>query len=636
MTDILQHPYAQAFARALVHFVWQGAGIGLVVFALTRFSGLSAFARYAVGVGALVAMLVAPAVTFAMLAGQSAAEPQRAALFSAGGGQVIGRDPAATSEPIAPVAEANPAATRAAPFGPSAAILALWCSGVVLFSLRLLGGWLVARRVALRAIEPAAQEIQTLACRLSDQLGLDRVVRVVVSSAVAVPVMIGWLKPVVLLPMAALSGLTMDQVEAVLAHELAHVRRHDYLVNLLQSVVETLLFYHPAVWWVSRSVRTDREHCCDDVTLGVCDRMVYATALTELATMTAPPRVALAVTDGSLVNRVRRILGRPVVDRQPVSGWLGALVVLLVVGSIAAGSLASARASGSAPAIAPVSLAQTPAVVAQSSSSPVAVAVTVPSGQGQSQTQSQTQARADEVRRLQQEVEARMRKIQEERSRIDEQRSKNEFEKAQTQSEAKLEALMAELEAVRKQYEQTKTKVAVGLANTAALTDLQARIQILEQKIRAEEADIAFLFSDLELRQREGALARETLASDEAQVKLQRLVEQQQLETNIKKMAEIQDLARVGAESMPAAAADARVQVRDVLTIVISGEPDLPRAYVVQADGSIRFPLVGSIQVLGLTARQVHEAIGKQLLDRHLAAGAVMDVTLRRPRSDRE
>ncbi len=125
----------------------------------------------------------------------------------------------------------------------------------------------VARRLVTRAIRPVAPEIHALARIVAGRLALDRIVHVAQSSAVSVPVMVGWLKPVVLLPAAAMSGLTIQQIEALLAHELAHVRRHDYLVNLLQSVVETLLFYHPAVWWMSRQVRAEREHCCDDLAL---------------------------------------------------------------------------------------------------------------------------------------------------------------------------------------------------------------------------------------------------------------------------------------------------------------------------------------------------------------------------------
>ena len=141
-------------------------------------------------------------------------------------------------------------------------------------------------------------------------------VEILESAAVAVPTLVGWVKPVVLLPAAALAGLTAVQLEAILAHELAHVRRHDYLVNLLQSIVETLLFYHPAVWWVSAEVRAEREHCCDDLAIAVCgDRLVYVSALAELTSIERQV-FALAATDGSLLTRVRRILGQPAPARR--------------------------------------------------------------------------------------------------------------------------------------------------------------------------------------------------------------------------------------------------------------------------------------------------------------------------------
>ena len=208
---------------------------------------------------------------------------------------------------------------------------------------------------------------------MAGRLALDRVVRVCESSAVLVPVMIGWLKPVVLLPASTISGLAPAQVEALIAHELAHVRRHDYLVNLLQAVVETLLFYHPAVWLVSNHVRTEREHCCDDLAVGVCDRLVYVTALADLAALTTVPRVALAATGGSLLGRVRRILGAGNDNRLPVSGSLSALLVLLVGGILVPISLVSAR--GASPAVTPAPVqaptqASTPAVATAPRPSP--------------------------------------------------------------------------------------------------------------------------------------------------------------------------------------------------------------------------------------------------------------------------
>ena len=121
------------------------------------------------------------------------------------------------------------------------------------------------------------------------------------------------MKPVVLLPASALAGLTPQQLEAILAHELAHIRRHDYLVNLLQTLVETLLFYHPAVWWLSRRIRIERENCCDDLAVSLCgDPCTYARALADLEALRGPARsLAMAANGGSLLQRVRRLLGAP-------------------------------------------------------------------------------------------------------------------------------------------------------------------------------------------------------------------------------------------------------------------------------------------------------------------------------------
>ena len=136
----------------------------------------------------------------------------------------------------------------------------------------------------------------------------------------------------VLLPAAALSGLSPLQLQAILAHELAHVRRHDYLVNLLQSAVETLLFYHPAVWWISAEIRAERENCCDDLAVAVCgDRLVYVSALAELTSIERRA-FALAATDGSLLTRVRRILGRPAAARRELPPSWGILTLVVLLG----------------------------------------------------------------------------------------------------------------------------------------------------------------------------------------------------------------------------------------------------------------------------------------------------------------
>jgi beta-lactamase regulating signal transducer with metallopeptidase domain len=361
--ELLLHPYAQVLAWALVHFLWQGALIGLVAFGLMRVPRFGAAARYTIGVTALGAMLVAPIATAAYLASGTNAAVARfgqttidtsSSLPAGFGASARARDVRTSRADSVPTHESRSRdGSRATGV---AIILAIWCAGVMLLSFRLASSWLAVRRLVREATRPVSPEINTLVRRVAGRMALDRVVRVCESSAVFVPVMIGWLKPVVLLPASTISGLAPAQVEALIAHELAHVRRHDYLVNLLQAVVETLLFYHPAVWLVSNHVRTEREHCCDDLAVGVCDRLVYVTALADLAALNAVPRVALAATGGSLLGRVRRILGGGSDNRLPVSGSLSVLFVLLVAGILVPIGLLSARDASSA--VTPVAAGQ--------------------------------------------------------------------------------------------------------------------------------------------------------------------------------------------------------------------------------------------------------------------------------------
>jgi len=356
-------PYTQALAWALVHFLWQGAAIGLVAFVVWRYARLSASAKYGIGVALLAAMLAAPVATFISLARSADA---------------VAMTPAAS--PVAPAVRASAAVAKNAntasvrdedaPTPGSAlrpvvvaVVLATWLAGVGVFSLRLLGGWIAVRRLARRTVRPAGPDVQALARRVAGRLALDRMVGIFESAAVAVPVMVGWVKPAVLLPAAALTGLSTVQLESLLAHELAHVRRHDYLVNLLQGVVETLLFYHPAVWWLSRQVRREREHCCDDLAVGVCDRLVYATALADLASLTSPRRFALAATDGSLLDRVRRILGQTGAQRSSTSPWLPVSFVGLMAAAVLPIAFVSAQ-TRDVQSQAPRQPVQTPAIAA--------------------------------------------------------------------------------------------------------------------------------------------------------------------------------------------------------------------------------------------------------------------------------
>lgn len=190
-------------------------------------------------------------------------------------------------------------------------IVLLWLVGVAFFSTRLVVGWIGAYRMAARHAQPASADWERTLARIAVALQLRRAIRLFESAAVEVPTVIGWLRPVVLLPIASLAGLTTQQIEMILAHEVAHIRRHDFIVNLMQAVVETLLFYHPAAWWISRRIRVEREHCCDDVAVAMFgDALQYARALTRFEELRLDPAHAvLASNGGSLLTRIRRLVG---------------------------------------------------------------------------------------------------------------------------------------------------------------------------------------------------------------------------------------------------------------------------------------------------------------------------------------
>lgn len=196
-----------------------------------------------------------------------------------------------------------------------------WAVGVLGFAVRALGGWAVVVRLRRHGVAVTDPVVLATVARWAAELGVARRVQVMLA-AVESPVTAGWWRPVVLLPLSACSGLSRVELEAVLAHELAHIARHDYLVNWLQMGMEVLFFYHPAAWWISAVLRREREYCCDETAVQLCtNRAVYARALLKLAELQACGAPAMAGRVGSLEERVMRILGRP--KRTGFPGWAG-------------------------------------------------------------------------------------------------------------------------------------------------------------------------------------------------------------------------------------------------------------------------------------------------------------------------
>jgi len=190
-----------------------------------------------------------------------------------------------------------------------------WLLGVACLSTRTIGGWRLIQRLRRSALVEAPEPVYSNFVRLCERLAITRQVSLYISQHIQGPLAIGIVRSLVILPASALMALSPEQLEAVLAHELAHVRRADYLWNLIQTMVETLLFFHPAVWWLGGRLRQQRELCCDDVALQSCaDPLVYATALLRLEER-RNQRLSLAMAlDGhrswsGLGQRIARILG---------------------------------------------------------------------------------------------------------------------------------------------------------------------------------------------------------------------------------------------------------------------------------------------------------------------------------------
>jgi beta-lactamase regulating signal transducer with metallopeptidase domain len=287
----------EALGLTLVHFCWQGALIaGAARLVGVAAPGLRPGTRYAVHLLALIAMALIAAATFSWewvrLAGQETI-PADVVSFGA----------AATA------AAKGLAVKDVLPW-----LDTVWALGVIALSARMMGGpWLIHRLQADAVAVPA-----TLAERFERALkaaGLKQV-RLRMHPDIDGPFVVGIFRSVVYLPVSAVSALSPDQFDAVLAHELEHIRRADFAWNLLQTAIETLFFYHPAVWWLGKTLRDQRELACDDAAVTVCrDPLTYATALLALEerrpARKAAPTLAMALggKDGSLLHRVRRVLG---------------------------------------------------------------------------------------------------------------------------------------------------------------------------------------------------------------------------------------------------------------------------------------------------------------------------------------
>ena len=308
-------PLASIVGAALIHLVWQGTIVGAVLaLALLALRNASPRARYALSCTALVIIGIAPLAT---IIGLSSLHP----VHPLAEGPLAGISPrtlVGIPETMLPI-WIEPAAPHLLWLAAVQAwAVPIWSVGVLLLSIRLaLGGFHVFS--VGRGGAAAAPHLVAATAACAKRLGVSRPVRIVTSEASDVPAVVGWWRPVILLPPAACLGLAPAQLEGIVAHELAHVARNDYAVNIAQTIIETIFFYHPVVWWISGQIRTERELCCDDLAITVSgDSLGYARALTTLEKVRGrTARLALGSTGGPLLYRIERLIGGPSREHTP-------------------------------------------------------------------------------------------------------------------------------------------------------------------------------------------------------------------------------------------------------------------------------------------------------------------------------
>lgn len=314
----------EAIGWTVLHSLWQGTIIALLVGVLAAFiQKQSAVIRYWTALGGMLATLIWAGITFVNI--YLAVENQTAEVYTIihmeGVEQVV-------------VSPENKWSWFTNYFETQLPlIVTLWMLGMSVFALRFLGGLAYVRYLRASSQPVTNTDILSLFDRLKDKVSVHFDVLLGTSTKIFVPITMGLVKPIVLLPAGTLLALSPTQLEAVIAHELAHIRRRDYLVNIFQSLVEVIFYYHPAVWWLSAQVRQERENCCDDLAVAACgDDLAYAKALLSLqAYAKGAPAFAMAFSNKKdhLLNRVKRILNHPINRNRIMEKFSMATLVLI-------------------------------------------------------------------------------------------------------------------------------------------------------------------------------------------------------------------------------------------------------------------------------------------------------------------
>jgi len=336
---IVSNPYFNNLALTLIHFIWQGCFIAFALkAALILTSQKNPQLRYAFASIAMLSCLFIPFITFTII-------------YQSGN----------TSLPFSSniIPSLNFVATGLKHnnfYWPTNVVELLpylsitWLTIVMLLTGKLLVEVFMVNQLTKQSVVPADAKLSARFVQLVEKMKLSVTPRLLISLETDVPMAIGWLKPVILLPASMLSGLSTSQLEMLLLHELAHIRRHDYLVNFIQTLVALLLFFHPAVQWISKQMRNEREYCSDDIAVQYCgDAFAYAHTLADTASICSKhrhntiPKMAMAASGGDLKQRIVRLVDSHCTSNNDAGKWMAATAVILGILIFSAQQLISPR-----------------------------------------------------------------------------------------------------------------------------------------------------------------------------------------------------------------------------------------------------------------------------------------------------
>jgi beta-lactamase regulating signal transducer with metallopeptidase domain len=337
-----------AIGWTLLHILWQGSFLGIVLaVALRAMRNSPATTRYALCCGALAALVLFPLLTLVQIE-LTAGHPAATALLYLP--LLVGKDSALSDAGSSTGSGFLSFVRTLQPWFP--VVMWIWVLGTGLKAIRIVVGLIRSRALRLTSQACNAAPLFEMVRRLSGPVGISQNVQLFVSPDTGIPVVIGWRKPAILLPPSFLQDLSSEEMETIIVHELAHIQRRDYPMNVAQAGVEALFFYHPVVWWISRQIRREREHCCDDIAVRVSGSpLVCAKALTALEERRSSTVSSLspAASRGDLTMRIHRILAS-----QPTKPRPGGVTISLISLSLCTSALLAALSIAVADTMSPL------------------------------------------------------------------------------------------------------------------------------------------------------------------------------------------------------------------------------------------------------------------------------------------